>query len=1779
MLSRRWSMNRYLPFYFCTITLFLILDLFVPSYSLSQAPVRKSAYPAMEAQGDDFVATAVQIETSHAKVVRGNPSQVSGVKPHATPPGIGSPFVVTTTADTGSGSLRWAINSSNTSAGLDVINFDISPGGPQTITPHSPFPQFNDPVIIDGTTQPGFSGSPIIEIDGSLAGAGVNGLSLVGGNSIVRGLVINRFQRFATGGNGYAIMLDVNGGNFIEGNYIGTSIDGTIALPNGSGIGMFSTSGGNVIGGTTPEMRNVISGNISTGIAIASGSIGGNIVRGNYIGTNADGTAPLGNGGNGIFVNAPDDSIGGLDPGARNIISGGINLFPALFIGAFANRTVVQGNYIGTDLTGSVNLGNISNGINIRSSSNIIGDVSSSGRNVVVGSGAAGIYVFGQTAAGNRIINNYIGTDITGSVAFPNTVGIVLDGAPKNSIGGKAPEEGNVISGNLLDAINLINSASGNSILNNLIGTDATGQLSLGSQGLFAIAINGSEDTVEFNTIAYNNGIGVYIENGIENRITRNSIYSNTGLGIDIAPLGITINDPLDFDAGSNNLQNFPLLDSSRVAGDQIIVHGRINSTPNSEVRLDFYTNSDYDPSHFGEGQSWSLATLRSTDSYGNGTFSISLPIVIGAPPKYITATATDTRGSTSEFSQALCTLDTDGDGILDSWETAGWGIDINSDTTIDLDLNKLGAHPDHKDIFVEIDAMTGMAPQPGTLDSVVDAFDRAPAALINNPDGKPGIKLHCLPLDETTLPLTPWLPPIDRWEAFNQAKLSHFGSVANRADPDSLFILEARKLVYRYCIFAFSTNGSSGVTENEPDHLGGNDIMVTLGFWSPPGGTEMEKAATFMHELGHSLGLQHGGDDGVNYKPNYVSIMNYAWQFKYDWNPSFWWGLNYSTTALPALNENSLDENVGLNPQPGTIKTMTVPFSGPDRQIHYAFLVPNMPVDWDTNGSFTTVQQDLNGYNLQYPPDGKHTLTSQSDWDKLKYNFRNSSHSVDLRRTRLSGGEVEEMDTSTYNFLKNLPPPKPSGLFIMDGQLDTSAQLIATNAGINLYARYQSGQLYVASNSAQSQGADICIIISDASNPLRAAPLEKTGQVPAWTTYLGNRSIDRSSQWYTAIETPLDDISVDSAGDVLEGVINLQLLYGKDPANLFIAVGTYETDSSGALLAQVPSGNGDGDIEFQEFFWFLGAPPLPSLFTQQGDKLVGTGAIGSAWQGSAVSISSDGNTALVGGSGDKNYAGAAWVFTRTGGVWDPQGTKLVCTGAVGSAQIGNSVSLSGDGNTALVGGPNDSSGAGAVWTFIRNNGTWTQLGSKMAGTLTDVFSLGYSVSISSDGNTALVGGQVYTHGLATEPVALPFVRTTEGWIQQGDSLEGTDALPGGTGVAVALSADGNTAILGAKEDNLATGASWIFVRSGGVWSQQGNKLVGIPAYHAHRQGSTVSLSADGNTALIGKSVSGIGGAWVFTRSGGTWSQQGNELAATGTVGSSGNQLGSSVSLSGDGNRALVGGKADNNYVGAVWVFRRNNGVWTQEGEKVVGTGGVGISSQGFSVSLSSDGNTALVGGLSDSSNAGAAWVFTRGDAQPTSMSDLSATALGEASVRLDWTTISESNNYGFEIERSFDNTNNFITLSNSFVPGNGTSPDPHSYFYVDTTVGLGDWTYRLKLIEVGGTVRYSDSVHVLVVTGVDESTLPKEFALYQNYPNPFNPSTIIRYDVPYTAQVTLRVYNVLGQEVATLVNGEKLAGAYQVRLNAKGNMASGIYYYRLESGSFVQTKKLVLVK
>jgi len=393
---------------------------------------------------------------------------------------------------------------------------------------------------------------------------------------------------------------------------------------------------------------------------------------------------------------------------------------------------------------------------------------------------------------------------------------------------------------------------------------------------------------------------------------------------------------------------------------------------------------------------------------------------------------------------------------------------------------------------------------------------------------------------------------------------------------------------------------------------------------------------------------------------------------------------------------------------------------------------------------------------------------------------------------------------------------------------------------------------------------------------------------------------------------------------------------------------------------------------------------PCFGQYSQQGSKLVGTGAVGTAAQGKAVSLSADGSTAIVGGPGDSGNAGAAWIWTSSGGVWSQQ-EKLVGSGAIGSAGQGTSVSLAADGNTAIIGGPGDDGGLGAAWAWTRSAGVWTQQGAKLVGSgIVGSPSQGRSVSISADGNTAIVGGP----GDLSSGAAWVWTQSAGVWTQQGPKLTGGEEDNSEFGVLVALSADGNTALVGGWNDDGRKGAAWVFTRSGGVWSQQGPKLTaGSESESGAGFGTSVALSADGNTALIGAPGDSFkkGAAWIFTRSGSTWTQQGGKLTGSGAVGNP--WFGYTVALSGDGKTALIGGWLDENWKGAVWVFTRSGSTWTQQGEKLTANDEDGEAMFGTNVTLSADGNTALIGGWNDDSEfsgnrdysgKGAAWIFTR---------------------------------------------------------------------------------------------------------------------------------------------------------------------------------------------------------
>jgi Big-like domain-containing protein/FG-GAP repeat protein len=294
--------------------------------------------------------------------------------------------------------------------------------------------------------------------------------------------------------------------------------------------------------------------------------------------------------------------------------------------------------------------------------------------------------------------------------------------------------------------------------------------------------------------------------------------------------------------------------------------------------------------------------------------------------------------------------------------------------------------------------------------------------------------------------------------------------------------------------------------------------------------------------------------------------------------------------------------------------------------------------------------------------------------------------------------------------------------------------------------------------------------------------------------------------------------------------------------------------------------------------------------------------------------------------------AGSAWIFTRTGGTWSA-GTKIVPTdeaptlGEHGSF-FGHSVALSDDGTTAVIGGWGDNTYNGAAWIYSDASGPWTEV-TKISGPTGETAGAGFaqSVAISGDGNTALMATG---DDNAARGAAWVYTRSGTAWNPQGGKIIPSDESGSGHfGSSVALSQDGNTSLIGGSGDG-AGGAAWVFARSGATWSQQGHKLtpsgeINVPGSGGF--GSSVALSADGNTALIGapSDFNTEGAAWLFVRSGSSWSQRGSKVVVNTVAGDEqgAGAFGSAVGLSGDAVRALVGGSNDNSGFGAVWAFNQ----------------------------------------------------------------------------------------------------------------------------------------------------------------------------------------------------------------------------------------------------------------
>ena len=535
---------------------------------------------------------------------------------------LAATITVTSTGDAialdGFVTLREAITSINASASVnadvvpvgaygtaDTINFNIAATGVQTIAPAPFLPTITKPVIINGYSQPGSSPNTngpgagtnaVLLIELNMAGG--RALTLGGGNSTVRGLVINRSH--LDGG----VDLVTNGGNTIAGNFLGTNPAGTAAGPGNDNSGIIISIANNTIGGLAAADRNLISGNLTYGITCCAAGVAANVIRNNLIGTNAAGTAPLGNTGQGISLSGTGNLVGSTNPVGRNVISAN----GAQGILMNASNSTVEGNFIGTDVTGTMALPNL-NGMIIGGGGNTIGGTAAGAGNVISGNSSTGITLNNQAVAGNTVQGNLIGTDHTGTVpiAGHSSAGVNVSGfSNDNMIGGTVTGAGNVIA---------------NSIGNGVIVT------------------------------------GAAASGGTNNGILGNRIVGNAKLGIKLGTATSAIvptpNDPGDADTGPNNLQNYPILASAVIAGGNVGISGSLNSTLSTNFRVELFSNTTCDVSGNGEGQTFLGFANVTTDGGGNVTFG-PVSLAIPAGQKQITATATNPTNNSSEFSPCI---------------------------------------------------------------------------------------------------------------------------------------------------------------------------------------------------------------------------------------------------------------------------------------------------------------------------------------------------------------------------------------------------------------------------------------------------------------------------------------------------------------------------------------------------------------------------------------------------------------------------------------------------------------------------------------------------------------------------------------------------------------------------------------------------------------------------------------------------------------------------------------------------------------------------------------------------------------------------------------------------------------------------------------------------------------------------------------------------------------------------------------------------------------------
>jgi|GEM_PF-2965824 len=503
-----------------------------------------------------------------------------------------STYMVTTNADSGAGSLRDAISLANGHAGADSIQFNL-PAGQTSIAVSSALPAITDALTIDATTQPGYAGKPVVELNGASAGSS-SGLLVMSSNVTIKGFAINRFALDGIDFSNASATADISNIT-ISNNFVGTDVTGEQSLGNGSvGINLFVNSAQSISG--LLVSNNVIAGSGGAGLYLKN--VNNVSFTGNFIGTDASGEESVdgsgvsfGNVGDGVSINgvSMNNVFGGTSAADRNVISN--NQGNGIVISTNVDQTnTFEGNFIGTDAAGVAAMGNGADGFFAFTGGSIVTG------NVISANNGNGVDLGDNTT----VLSNFIGTDASGTANL----------------------------GNAFDGVFIVGS-------NNVIGLPGEGNV---------IAYNGALGP------QFGSGVDIGSFVGIDNAIRGNSIFGNSFIGIDLGADGVTpnSNNPADHQ-GANNLQNYPVLASASVASGSATINGSLSAAANSIYTIDFFSTDVADPSGHGQARTFLGSMQVTTDGSGQVSFSTNFSVPSGQ--FVFSATATDSSGNTSEFS------------------------------------------------------------------------------------------------------------------------------------------------------------------------------------------------------------------------------------------------------------------------------------------------------------------------------------------------------------------------------------------------------------------------------------------------------------------------------------------------------------------------------------------------------------------------------------------------------------------------------------------------------------------------------------------------------------------------------------------------------------------------------------------------------------------------------------------------------------------------------------------------------------------------------------------------------------------------------------------------------------------------------------------------------------------------------------------------------------------------------------------------------------------------